>query len=246
MTPRLYLTNPLAADFPSLAWGGILLGGDRARLGPRSSAHLHGLLNPAPDLVDVLVAADRRVRVPGPWLFVRDTSLGRAAGAVGSPPRLGIDDTVLDLASLSSAADVVGMVTQAVSSHLTTAERLLTGLQRRGRHPHRALLQAMLRDVAEGAESPLELRYLRDVERPHGLPRGRRQKSRLGLPYCTDVGYDAHALLVELDGQDGHGAMAGSATCGATTGSPSGGWSPSASASTTSWTIRAPWRVRCG
>jgi hypothetical protein len=56
----------------------------------------------------------------------------------------------------------------------------------------------------EGAESPLELTYLRDVERPHGLPRGRRQKSRLGLRYVSDVGYDEWALLLELDGRDGH------------------------------------------
>jgi very-short-patch-repair endonuclease len=50
----------------------------------------------------------------------------------------------------------------------------------------------------------LELRYLREVERPHGLPVGNRQRSRLGLPYCTDVGYDEYRLLVELDGRDGH------------------------------------------
>ena len=98
----------------------------------------------------------------------------------------------------------MGLVSQAVSSHRTTAERLLATLERRGRHPHRALLRAMLADVAEGAESPLELMYLRDVERPHGLPRGRRQKSRLGLPYCSDVGYDEHQLLVELDGREAH------------------------------------------
>ena len=46
--------------------------------------------------------------------------------------------------------------------------------------------------------------YLREVERPHGLPVGNRQRSRLGLPYCTDVGYDSYRLLVELDGRDGH------------------------------------------
>ena len=62
----------------------------------------------------------------------------------------------------------------------------------------------MLDDVAVGAESALELLYLRDVERPHGLPVGSRQMSRLGLRYCSDVGYDEYRILVELDGQDGH------------------------------------------
>ena len=62
----------------------------------------------------------------------------------------------------------------------------------------------MLEDVAEGAESALELLYLREVERPHGLPVGNRQRSRAGLPYCSDVGYDEYQLPVELDGRDGH------------------------------------------
>lgn len=200
----LYLTVPTAADFDALAWGGVLLGGNGARLGPRASSHLHGLVKTSPETIDVLVTPERRIRVAGPWQFARDCSSGRSTRVVGLPPRLGVDDTVIDLAGLMSADDVVGLVTQAVSSRRTTSKRLLTNLRRRGRHPHRALLEAMLADVADGAESPLELLYLRDVERPHGLPIGRRQRSRLGLRYCTDVGYDAYALLAELDGRDGH------------------------------------------
>jgi hypothetical protein len=42
------------------------------------------------------------------------------------------------------------------------------------------------------------------VERPHGLPVGDRQQSRLGLPYCSDVGYNEFQLLVELDGRAAH------------------------------------------
>jgi hypothetical protein len=48
------------------------------------------------------------------------------------------------------------------------------------------------------------MRFLHDVERPHGLPRGDRQQSRRGLPYASDVGYDDYQLLVELDGRKGH------------------------------------------
>ena len=50
------------------------------------------------------------------------------------------------------------------------------------------------REVANGANSALELSFARKVERPHGLPRGRRQKSRLGLPYQSDVGYAVSTL----------------------------------------------------
>ena len=44
----------------------------------------------------------------------------------------------------------------------------------------------------------------RRAPKAHGLPRGRRQKSRAGLSHVSDVGYDEWALLLELDGRDGH------------------------------------------
>ena len=72
----------------------------------------------------------------------------------------------------------------------------------------------VLADVAEGAESPLERRYLRDVERAHGLPRGERQVRETvclvggeGLrTVVRDVRYADHAAVVELDGRLGHSA----------------------------------------
>ena len=122
----------------------------------------------------------------------------------GHHPRLGVEDAVLDLANARAAAEVVGLVTTAVQRRMTTPDRLRSRLEQRTRHAHRALLIGMLADVAEGAESPLELRYLRTVERPHGLPHGERQNSRRGLRYVRDVKYLGFGLLVELDGRDGH------------------------------------------
>ena len=49
----------------------------------------------------------------------------------------------------------------------------------------------------------LELVYLRDIERAHGLPAGRRQARSGG--FWVDVAYDL-GLMVELDGRRGHGA----------------------------------------
>lgn len=92
----------------------------------------------------------------------------------------------------------------AVQRRLASAEQILDELELRARHRRRRLIRDILGEVAEGAESPLELDYVREVERPHGLPRGRRQKSRAGLSYVSDVGYDEWALLLELDGRDGH------------------------------------------
>jgi len=62
--------------------------------------------------------------------------------------------------------------------------------------------------VAEGTCSVLEHGYLTMVERPHGLPVGRRQVSarRAGRAMWRDVQYEDWGCLVELDGRLGHTA----------------------------------------
>jgi very-short-patch-repair endonuclease len=63
----------------------------------------------------------------------------------------------------------------------------------------------VLADVADGAESAMEIRFVRDVERAHGLPRGRRQLSvHPDGRQIHDVGYVEQRVLVELDGRLGH------------------------------------------
>jgi hypothetical protein len=65
----------------------------------------------------------------------------------------------------------------------------------------------VLRDVAEGTCSVLEHGSLTKVERPHGLPRGRRQlagEDSSGRVY-RDVYYEECDQYVELDGVLVHG-----------------------------------------
>jgi hypothetical protein len=66
-------------------------------------------------------------------------------------------------------------------------------------------LVAMVADVAEGAQSPLEVEYLRRVERAHGLPAGVRNR-RWGDRHVRwiDVDLDEFETRVELDGRLGH------------------------------------------
>ena len=204
LCPGLYLTVPTAPSFDALAWGGVLLGGPRSRLGPEASGYLWQLTERAPEIVDVLVPTERTLAQRDPWRFIRERPTARSDRCRGNPPRLGPEDTVLDLTADRAEGQIVGLVTRAVGSRLTTAVRLQKHLDLRSRHCHRALLRDLLAEVAEGAESPLELRFLHDVERPHGLPRGDRQSSRAGLRYLRDVRYRRYALLVELDGKLGH------------------------------------------
>jgi hypothetical protein len=71
---------------------------------------------------------------------------------------------VLDLTEVRDAGEVVELVTTAVQRRLTTVKRLRQDLDARARHRHRALLNDLLADVGAGAESAIELRYLRVVD----------------------------------------------------------------------------------
>lgn len=198
----LYLTAPGPPSWPALAWGGVLLGGEDARLGGSAAGHLHGLVPVAPAQILILVPQHAVTRDRRPWHFRRE-AVGVRGPSLGSPPRIPIEDAVLDLCDVSTAARAVGLVTDAVGSRRTSAGQLREALDRRRRARHRQLLEELLADVAVGAESPLEVRYLRDVERAHDLPRGDRQ-NRSGLPYRRDVVYLTAGVVVELDGRLGH------------------------------------------
>lgn len=190
--------------FTSAVWSGSLLGGAGARIGGLASALLVGLADDPPEVVDVLVPPGRRVaRVDARWRFLHERAGVRRTGGRGSPPRIDVEDIVLDLCNEATELEVVGWVTAAVQRWLTTPDRLRRRVEERHRLRHRRLVLGLLADVARGAQSPLEMRFLRDVERAHGLPDGRRNR-RNGSPYLTDVDYDPYALLVELDGQMGH------------------------------------------
>jgi hypothetical protein len=63
-----------------------------------------------------------------------------------------------------------------------------------------------LADAAGGVQSPLELRYSRDVERAHGLPKAQRQARReiSGKAHYKDNWYPEFGLCVEIDGPSYH------------------------------------------
>ena len=97
-----------------------------------------------------------------------------------SPPQTRIEATVLDLAETARTLDQALMwVVRACARRLTTVERLRHALAGRKAVRWRRELAAALGDVADGCHSMLEMRYLRRVERPHGLPRAYRQVARV-------------------------------------------------------------------
>lgn len=64
------------------------------------------------------------------------------------------------------------------------------------------ILQVALGMVGRGAESVMEVSYVKRVEEPHGLPRGELQV-RDGV-LRRDVEYEEWNVVVEVDGRLGH------------------------------------------
>ena len=200
----VFLTADVEPCFEARAWAGVLIGGDHARIGGLAAARLHGLVDHDPDLVSVLVPHTSRIVARPGWHFVRERAGARRTSSRGAPPRTDVDDTVLDLCAAATPAGCADWVTVAVQRRLTTPRRLARTLQARERHPHRRMLVGLLEEVAQGAQSPLELSYLRDVERAHDLPRGVRQAVSADRSAVRDVLYAAYGVVVELDGRLGH------------------------------------------
>ena len=114
-------------------------------------------------------------------------------------------DTALDLvARAESQDDVVGILTRA--ARVVRPGGIRQAATGRSRLRHRALVNDLLGEVDAGIESPLELRYHRDVERAHRLPRAELQvRERLSGSWIrADCRYRRFRVRVELDGRLAH------------------------------------------
>jgi hypothetical protein len=193
--------GPLDRD--CLLWAAVLRAGDGAVLSHQSAAEVIGLIDEAQAPIHVTVPADRKVRrVPG-IVVHRSSRLDMARHPGRLPPQTRIEETVVDLTQASARLiDAVAWITRACGRRLTRPERLACAIDLRKKVRWRAELLGAVCDVAAGAHSPLELKYLRDVERAHRLPPASRQHavSRSGRRAYDDVRYLEFGLVVELDG----------------------------------------------
>ena len=205
--PGVYVNHTGPPSWKQRAWAAVLYH-QPAALAGASALRAAGLdvgAESAP--IELVVAWPRRVVDP-PGVVTRQ--LVAYEGAIHgnlSPPRMRVEQAALHVASRARTEDAaVAALGNVVQQRRTTAQRLLEALDAQPRLKHRRLLRAVLSDVAMGTNSALERRYLRDVERAHGLPEGRRQP-RAGSGEKSayrDVRYERQAALVELDGKLGH------------------------------------------
>lgn len=190
-------------------WAAVLSAGPGAMLSYGSAGELDRLTDASSSVIHITIPDNRRLdRRPGLAIHVSDRA-AEARHPVLLPPRTRIEETVLDLAgSARTINHAVGWVTTALGRRLTTQPKLRDSMASRARMRWRPELSELLSDDMTGVLSVLEYRYVRDVERPHGLPHGQRQARSLvaGRSQYRDVTYEAYRLVIELDGRLAHPA----------------------------------------
>lgn len=207
--PGVYVNHTGDLTWRQRAWAAVLYYWPSALHG-ESALHAHhgtGL-----DVVDdrtIHIAIDerRRQRRRDGVRLHRVSRLKERVQPSRDPARVTLEHAVIDVASAAhDEAAAVAELADAVQSRRTTPARLTETVRGRRRTPRRRFLLELLADVATGAYSALEHRYLTRVERPHGLPTGARQRRvRIGrTPAYRDVEYRRYGVVVELDGRLGH------------------------------------------
>jgi hypothetical protein len=198
--PGVYATHTGPIGYDEQLMAALLYAGPEAAWSHYTAAEQFGLIKPD-DRRPVYLAIPwrRRVRPRPNVVIVRDRHWEeRLAAAV--PPRTRPEQAVLDIVGISrSLEDAAAMVAEACQSGRVSADQILRALVDRRQVRHGAALGPILADVATGSHSLLELRYLRDVERAHGLPSGHRQRAVDNE--FTDIAYARFGFVVELDGR---------------------------------------------
>ena len=188
-------------------WAALQRVGPEAVLSYHTAAELSKLTPRQSQLIHVTVPRQVHLRaIPGIVLH-RSSRIDQARHPSLSPPRTRIEETVLDLAGTATDLDdALAWLARACGDRLTRPDLLRAALAHRTRIRWRPELAIALGDIADGAHSILELRYVRRVERAHGLPRARRQvRSSIGQHTgYRDALYTEFGVAVETDGRVAH------------------------------------------
>jgi hypothetical protein len=206
--PGVYATFTGPLTDLARVWAGVLYAGKDAVASHQTAEWLNDLRSDLPARVDVSVPHGRRHRRSRETVRVRQSRrLKDKRHPARTPPRTTLEDTVLDLTDAATKERaVIDLVLRVCQQRRTTPDRLAGRARSRRRLRWRSLLVDLLADARDGVQSPLERRYVRDVERPHGLPRGLRNQAegRRGRRRYRDVRYRRWKVVVELDGRAAH------------------------------------------
>jgi very-short-patch-repair endonuclease len=203
----VYATFTSELSREAVLWAAVLRAGPGAALSHQTAAELLGLADVRSDVIHLSVPLGRHPESIQGAVVHRSVRIAAAIHPVQLPPRTRIEETAIDLTQTAASADAAfGWLSRAVGRRLTTTALLRAALAERPKVRRRAELLVALSDVGEGAHSVLERRYVRDVERAHGLPVADRQVRVIldGRSHYLDNCYQAIGLAIELDGQVAH------------------------------------------
>lgn len=205
--PGVYATFTGALGREAAMWAALLRAGPAAILSHHSAAEVDGLTDRPIAAIHITVPESRRVpQTPGVVIH-RSGRIWTAHHPSRIPPRTRIEETALDLAEdAKTLDDAFSWLARACGRRLTTADRLHQAMDARKKMRRRADLAIALADIGDGLHSLLEYRYVRNAERPHGLPRAQRQAQVVidGQRRYLDNLYRPFGVGTELDGNAAH------------------------------------------
>jgi len=203
----VYAVHTGAPDRRATLWAAVLRAGHGSALSFQTAAELDGLLDKPAPLIHVTIPFTRRVTGIRDVVVHTRQGAERARHPARLPPRTRLEETVLDLTDgCDDLIAAMEWVSRALGRRLTTQDQLRRAAALRSQLRWRAAITSVLNPDLSGINSALEFRYVHDVERPHRLPRSKRQvPARLdGRSAYRDVLYDEYGLIVELDGKVAH------------------------------------------
>lgn len=193
----IYFVGAAEPSWRAMAWAGILVGGVGAMLTGLAGAYEWGIADKAPEIIDVLVPPNKRTqKIQGPWRFERRRTLPRAHGDL---PVAAPQEVILDVCDAQPEKAAYWISQACYKIRWLRPDDVSNALEARSRYKHRKLVSQIVGDYKQGIQSVLEKKYYIDVEKAHGLPKGRRQSRGR---FQTDVDYGG--VFVELDGRAGH------------------------------------------
>jgi hypothetical protein len=212
----IYATYRGASTRKSILWAAVLRCGPQAILSHVTAAELDQVVATESGAVHVTVPLQTHPRFGGaefralpPIVPHRSSRLETTRRPAKTPPRTRLPETILDLADVSESFDkAFGWLSVACGGRRVKPDQLRDAALARPRLRWRSAILGALDDVAQGVHSNLELKYLTDVERAHGLPTATRQaqQQRDARSAYLDNLYEEFGVCVELDGLAAHPA----------------------------------------
>ena len=199
----IYLTTPGRDDWEVRAVSALLLAGPGSALAGRSAGHAWGLIAAAPSQIELVIPTQRRVQSVAGVKIRRSRHVPDRIHQSAWPHRVAVEHTVFDLAQGATLDRSISLAAKAIGIGLATPATLLNALRDRYGQTQRQIWSEIFADIGAGAESTAEVRYVRGVERAHGLPVGVRQ-TPIEDGGRRDVEYKEWEVIVEIDGRLGH------------------------------------------